>query len=399
MIMKTWRLLNLLLGAVALAGVALPVAAPEVAHAKKKKKVAEEEQVDHIALAARMLKDDHYDRAEAILKQVDLKQEGVDLPRFHMLMGLVKLKREDLGGARDSFVASVKAGQQEKVVHLFLAQTYFGLKDFRAALEQLDRAGRDLTDKPEVYGMRANAHWQLEEPLKAMAALDQGLKRFPDEEKLSRMKVFYLIEMGLFQAAVDEGMSYLARPNAGSEDFVAVGEALKRAREYERARLILERARLQFPDDPLLTAQLAHAYLEAERPVTAAILFENASRFDEKYRVDAAEMYRKAGRSELALWLNSAVVEQEAKIKQRLSILLGQENFEAVVAMEPRLSRLGLLADENVRYALAYAHYSVGDFAAAERQLKLLRDPQLFEKATQLRKAMAACKEAGWECS
>lgn len=365
----------------------------------KKKQAKEEEQVDYISLAARMLKDDHYDRAEALLKQVDPNQEGLDLPRFHMLMGLIKLKSNDFASARDAFLSSVKTGQQEKVIYLFLSQAHFGLKDYRKALDALAKAGPELTNKPEVYAMRANAHWQLQEPSKTISVLAEGLSRFPSEEKLSRMKVFYLIEMGLFQTAIEDGISYLARDNVSADDFVAVGEALKRAREPKKALMILEQARLRFPDAPLLTAQLAHAYLDAEQPVSAAMLFEDASRFDDKYRSDAAEMYRKAGRHQLALWLNGAVVEQEVKVKQRLSILLNQENYDAVTAMEPRLSRLGLLQDENVRYALAYAFYNSGDFVNAEKQLKLLKDPQLFEKATQLRKAIAACKEARWECS
>ena len=67
--------------------------------------------------------------------------------------------------------------------------------------------------------------------------------------------------------------------------------------------------------------------------------------------------------------------------------------------MLPKLSRLGLLSDENIRYALAYAYYKTGRFERAEEQLKPIQDPQLFESALQLRKAMAACREAGWECT
>ena len=66
--------------------------------------------------------------------------------------------------------------------------------------------------------------------------------------------------------------------------------------------------------------------------------------------------------------------------------------------MEDRLSRLGLLADEDVRYALAFSLFQVGDFDGAEAHLKKLTRTDLFQKAAQLRKAMAACSDKGWLC-
>jgi hypothetical protein len=67
--------------------------------------------------------------------------------------------------------------------------------------------------------------------------------------------------------------------------------------------------------------------------------------------------------------------------------------------MTPRLSRLGLLDDQSIVYALAYAFYKTGDFEETERWLKRLTKPELFRRAIQLRKAIQACKEMGWSCS
>ena len=93
------------------------------------------------------------------------------------------------------------------------------------------------------------------------------------------------------------------------------------------------------------------------------------------------------------------MTDQDKKIKQRLSILLKLERHEMIAAMEPRLSRLGLLADENIRYALAYGYFKTGEFNKAEEQLKHITEARLFESALELRRAMKACQEAGWECS
>jgi hypothetical protein len=66
--------------------------------------------------------------------------------------------------------------------------------------------------------------------------------------------------------------------------------------------------------------------------------------------------------------------------------------------MERDLTRLGLLDDEDIRYALAYAYFKNGDFESTERQLQQLTRPDLFRKAAELRSAMQDCAEDRWQC-
>jgi hypothetical protein len=79
--------------------------------------------------------------------------------------------------------------------------------------------------------------------------------------------------------------------------------------------------------------------------------------------------------------------------------LVDAEDFEAVTALEPQLNRLGLLGDQSVRYAVAYAAFKTGQFQKAEQHLREITEPELLESSLQLRKAIEACREAGWECS
>ena len=72
------------------------------------------------------------------------------------------------------------------------------------------------------------------------------------------------------------------------------------------------------------------------------------------------------------------------------AILLERDELEQAAALAPRLSRLGLLEDDDVRYALAYAHFRTGELDLAEEELKGITKRELFSRATDLRKAIEA---------
>lgn len=374
-------------------------AVPRGADAKaRERKKDESEEVDYLALGARLVADGHYDRAAAVLREIDPKDEKVDRPRLHFLLGTVYLKKELYAQARDEFQASVKAGQQSPAIYLYLAQAQFHLRDYRGVLSALDRAGAAATENPGVYAMRAESHFLLEDPRKAIAALNEGQRRFPDFVKLSQMKLGYLLDLGLYQEVVEVGEVYLSRQDVKPDDFVAVAEGLRKSKQLNEARIVMERAHLRFPENELTAVQLANIYNDMGQPLTAAMLYEQTSRGTPKYSFEAAELYKNSGRASRALSINARILDAQKKLKQRLAILLEMERFEMIAAMEPSLSRAGLLKDESIRYALAYGYYKNGDFDSAEQHLKQLSDSALFEKATALRKAMATCREAGWAC-
>jgi predicted Zn-dependent protease len=391
---RATRLLLLLLLTVAV--VAPATAAPP--WGKKKQPAPEEQEVDHVALAGLLIKDGHYDRAEAVLGEVDLEAEGVDLARFHMLKGLIQLKTSRYAEARDSLRASVAAGQEDKLVFVFLAQAHLGLEEFAETIAALDQAGATAHDIPGTFLIRAQSHWRLENHPAAWEALEQGIARYPEEAELRRHRVLLLVDMKLFQAALDEGQQFLEREDSGAEDVALISEALIRGNQSGVAVRILEGARLRFPDDINILLQLARAYLQEGHTLTAASLFARASQRDPQYTIDAAELFRRGGRTVRALHLNARVTDQAAKVKQRLSLLIELERYEEAAALEPRLSRLGLLAEDEVAYALAYALFQNGEFHRAERRLTQITDAELFRKAAELRRAMERCRAAGWEC-
>ncbi|MEZ6187573.1 MAG: hypothetical protein R3F62_21505 [Planctomycetota bacterium] len=349
-----------------------------------------EEQVDRLGLAALLLKDGHVLRAGAVLDEVDPAQEGLDLGRYWTLRGLVAFRQPAYPEARDAFQRALAEPGAAASLRLYLAQTHYALGDFPAALGELERCPQAWADLPDVHRLRVDAHWRSQDPIGAFAALTLAEARFPAQAGFAKQRLLYLLDLGLYGEASLAGRAYVERAGSSLEAYLAWGEALRRSRRYDEAAGVLEDARLRYPGESKPLVALAHAHLGAGRPLAAGYVMEHASRLEPELASESAELFRRGGDLHRALYLNAQLDDQAAKTRQRLSILLQREDLEQAAALEPRLSRLGLLADDDVRYALAYALFRSGELERAEDQLKGITKTELFGRATDLRKAIEA---------
>ncbi len=357
-----------------------------------------EEAVNFLDLAALMLRDGNLERAIVALDQVDLEDEELDLLRYYTLRGMAHLRRNEYEPAIDALESAAKTGQAEPIVYVYLAQAYFSLERYRDVLSALDRAGPELSRVASVYHMRAQCHWLLEEPAMALAVLDQASAVFPGDAGFQRRKVFFLMDLGLFREAAEQGARYLSRSEGSLEDYVGLGNAMRAGGELDEAARLLELAKLRFPADTRVKKVLANTYMDRGQLNSAADLVLEAALFDNELIAEAAELYRRAGRPQRALMLNGQIGDQGVKLKQRLALYLETRQFARAAAMERDLLRLNLLGDQDVRYALAYALFKTGDFDGTERHLAVLTRPDLFRKAAELRSAIQDCAGDPWQC-
>lgn len=369
--------------------VVLVLIAPERVHAKD---------VNFLELAAVLARDGNFDKAADALRQVPEADIKADPIQYHTVQGLVALNTQQPEAAVTAFEAAIAAGQTDPLIYLTLAQAQFGLNRYPQVLATLDRAGAAFEAMPAVALLRAQCEWLDGRRDAALATLVAAQQRFPDQPQFLRRQVAFLMELGLYQAAAEAGRSYLARSDGKEEDFLAIGTALKRSKQYPEAIRLLEIARLRFPHSLNVGKVLAATHLEAGQPLAAAMLMESLIPAEPALVAETAELYRRAGRAFQALSLNARIADQPTKLRQRLGILLELERHAEVRGMQDALQRTGLLDDEDVRYALAYAHFKGGDFATTETLLGPLRRPDLFRKATELRKRMAECAEERWTC-
>ncbi|NBB93469.1 MAG: tetratricopeptide repeat protein [Gammaproteobacteria bacterium] len=364
-----------------------------------------EDDVDRLSLAALLIGDGNYERARGVLAAVDTDDPELDQVRYHSLDGLVALNLDALARAEAAFERALEAGRDREepppeVIRLYLAQARFGQEDYAGTLEALDGADPETTELASVYLMRAQSHWQLKDLEAAWQVLSKGAERFPDRAgDFTRQQVYLLVEQGLFQEAAALGQRFMAQGKATANDALAIGNALREAGEYDRALRILEAARLEDSNNVRLARVLAQTWLDLDKTLPAADIMHEASRLDPALIAEAAELYRRAGWLMQALTLNAQVIDQAKKFKQRLAIFIELGRFDQAAGMESDLVRTGLLSEEDIRYALAYALFKTGRYEQAESHLSRITRNDLFRKANELRRAMEQCRDEPWLCT
>lgn len=374
--------------------------------------VAEDSEVNYLDLAALMLRDGNLDRAVIALDQVDIEaavqlngeleedeEAYFDVGRYWALRGTTHQRRGEQELARDAFLKAVEAGRTDASIFLSIAQISFGLQDYQAALGALQNAGRDIERIASVYHLKAQANWFLDRHAAAIAVLDQANQIFPEDNSFLRRKVFFLIELGLYQGAATLGEQYLLASDGSADDYIAIGNALRQSGQIKQALVFLETAQIKYPADTTIKKVLAHTYIDQGSLHVAADIIYDAAISDPLLLPEAAELYRRAGQVYRALSLNGEIVDQQAKFKQRLALLIELSRFEQAGSMENDLRRLGLLGNEDIRYALAFALFKSGEFEKAETHLSLLTRTDLFRKAIEVRRAMQECIGSRWKCT
>lgn len=351
--------------------------------------------VDEVALAALLVRDGHWDRARAVLDDVDLDEPGLDLGRYYTLSGLVHLNAEAPLAAAADLEQAIALGNTDPWLRVVLAQAWLAAGRTEDAARALNEGGDATMAIPEAWLLRVRIDRARGDVAAAWADLDEGAQRFPERPEWEEQQVALLVELGLSQEARARGQAMLVRRGEDPRAWALFAESLRRGGELDAAIAVLEEARLRFPTDTQLPRQLAQAWLSAGHPLAAGQILQAAAESEPALLVEAAECYRRAGQLTRAMALNERVPDPAARTRQRLGLLLEQESFDRAVALAPRLERLGLLAEDEVAYGLGYAFFRVGDLPAAERALRAVDDPAVFRRATALRQAMATCAEEG----
>ncbi|WP_345972256.1 hypothetical protein [Sulfurimonas diazotrophicus] len=362
---------------------------------------AKTDDVDYVELGAMMLRDGHVERANDALNMVDLNDTELDLPRYYMLKGLVETKKSFYKEANVHFYKSIELNEDtnaSKPLYLYIAQNSFKLKEYKGCIAALDKVPDLMAQNPKLFGLKAECFWREGDKDAALAVLRDVNSRFPSYWDAYKQRFYYLVSLGLFQAALDDAQVYLKNAKANETILINFINALRQSGQTEKAIELGEEANLRYPSSAKVTVMLAHLYIDKEMIGAAAELFNEASIEDGKYTNESAEMYRRARDYVMALLKNTQMLDTKEKYKQRIAIFLEYGDYERIIVTRKAMARSGLMEEEGMRYALAYAYYMEGEFEQTEALLETLSQPELFAKAVELRKKMEKCKNNIWEC-
>lgn len=370
--------------------------------AREKKPAAIEKSEDEVKadnelrLAAVMIRDGHYDRAEAVLKGINPELTAVDSARFYTLRALLALNQRRYSECRDDLIQALRVAPKDKrdrTIYLYLAQANYGLNDYKGAVEAIDQLSEGHRKIVRIHLMRVNSYWQLKQHSSAFSALELAEQRFPENTQFAKLRLLYLLDLGLNSEAVSAAESYLAKAGRSPETYLTLGEALRRSRQFAQALQFLEQAKLEFPHNEKIYLSLAHCYLDFNKPRLAGKILERLAILNPKFLSETAELYRRANDTRRALYLNAQLSDQSVKMRQRLGILVQKKSWEEAYALKPRLKRLGLLGDQHVSYALAFVSFQSGRYSAAKSLLENVRDNQLYKSALKLRRAIEVAEK------
>ena len=281
---------------------------------------AKTQDIDYLGLAALLISDGNFDRAEMMLVNVEKPNEegevmSIDYAQYHLLKGLLAFKRGDYEDAEAQYELSIEQGQEDKLIHIYLAQTHYALNEFELALNDIENSEEVGQAMASVFSLKAQCHWKIKQYDSAWVALDQGVMQFPSDTRFERQKIYYLIEKGLYQTAITLAKAFLEN-NENSEsmvkEYIALGRALRESGQVKLAVEVLEKAKLLFPTSVPVATELAHVYMKQDQILTASDIFAQAYILEPKLAADTAELYRQAGRLYRALNINSEIPDQAA---------------------------------------------------------------------------------------
>ena len=356
------------------------------------------EKVDYVNLGATLLKDGYTQRAKSVLEKVDVKQKNFDFARYYTLKGVLLHKLSYPMLSNIFFDASLKHGQENLSILLYVAKNHWQLQNYAEVVSTLDKAADIATQDPQMLVIKAEAFKKQDKMKDAWAVLDLGISLHPDFSRFYSQKFYYLLELGFYQYAGEYAQKYLQLKQYSSKDYLAIAYALRENNQHEAAAKLLEEAVTKYRGDDKLIELLGQVYIDQEHYLMAALVFDWAAIEHPKFSNKAAKLYLRAKQPVRSMQLNRRILDQKEKFRQRLGIDIFLDDYETLVAKTPALKRYDLIKDDKIAYAVGYGYFKNGDYSNAKKYLKQITDNQLFSKASHIFQQIEKCQNDPIAC-
>ena len=357
-----------------------------------------EEQIDYVNLGATLLKDGYTQRAKSVLEKVDVSQPSFDFARYYALKGVLLHKLSYPTLSNMFFSAAIDQGQKNASLLLYIAKNHWQLQNYEEVIIALDKAGDAAKKNEQMMVIKAESYKQQDLFEEAWAVLDEGIELFPEFSQFYRQKFYYLLELGFYQRAGDYAEKYLTSKQYSAKDYLAIAYAFRENSQFNAAAVLLEEGVIKHGDDAKLVELLGQVYIDQEKYLMAALVFDWAAIKNTELSHKAATLYLKAKQPIRSMQLNRRIVDQKDKFRQRLGIDIYLDDYETLVTKVPALKRYDLLKEDDIAYAVGYGYFMNGEFEKAKEYLQQISDSQIFGKASRIFQKIETCQGESFEC-
>ena len=344
---------------------------------------------DQLSLVALLIKDGQFDRAQSVLFGIKPKEKQKKYhAKYLLLRGAIFLHQDKYKKALVDFKKSISLGGDADLNHLYMSQTYYYLNRANLCIRSLDALGSAFDDNLNKHLLKADCNWKKKKYSMAWNILEHAWLKF-ENFNIYKKFVFYLSYLGLFEQAFEYYLKIVSRSDVSPRDLLEVASLFEKSRYYTYS---LELAKLRFDDDQDVNLALAGIYFKNKDIYSAAEILAKASIKNSNLRLNAAELLKRSNQYFRALYINSLLLDEKEKLKQRLSIYLYRKEYEKIVSMQSEFLRKGLLDSDSILYAFAFANFRIGKFQQARELVFRVQDESLFKKALALRTLIQKCQ-------
>ncbi|MGE4131146.1 MAG: tetratricopeptide repeat protein [Bdellovibrionales bacterium] len=284
-------------------------------------------------------------------------------------------------GEMKKAITAFQAMKPSPLRALYLARSHYALKDLGAAHTQFQLSQQEWTNLESDVIARAACSFFAKESDAALAALENGYKKF-HSFALAREKVALLLELGLAKTALEYSLALPTEPSV--TESLALADLFYQRGEATAALQILEWTRLRYPEDVETQVSLAKAYFDRGSLRSTAEAFERAAILDGQYAYHAAEIQRQVGNPQRARFWIPQIREAKDQLRSKIALNVDLSQYTQMAALDAVVSTSPLIEDEEVRYALGYSLARLGQRARALKYLSGLKG----EKATRVRESL-----------
>lgn len=350
---------------------------------------------DPVLLAAKLVGDGNYSRAQSIVSTIDVEDLGEHVATYYTTIGLISLQQGYYSEALSYFeeakrnVEEGKEGPSTVTLALYIAQCFYMLEEYTTALTTLQEADQE---RLETLILQSKSTLKLQKWEECWSFVHRAKQLHPHSLEIWEIEFSMYIQLKLEQRIADTIAQFIETQVVPEETYLKLSREMIDASLYDSASTLLQLGRYQFYSEPLWAAS-AYVEILLENWLVAGDLLAVLSQSDPKYALEAATMYQKGDDISKALLYNSLALDSEEKVKQRFSIFIASKRYEQAIALEQRLQQWKLIEDENIRYGMAYAFYFVEEDTKSLQYLKGISSPKLFDQSLALRRAVEQRQE------